>query len=778
MMLFTILLATTILAQINLDFTINIEDRFYYPNETIEINVSIINRETAFTAKDVKLTLNVGNRFYNYDLDDIKAGGSFEKTITLPPFPQGTHTVKGILNYTSLFDEVFTLETYNSFKVRFPEIERFPRDIKIIGFELPDKIFAGKTYDVSVLIKNDGTIPANLVIEVGSLDEFKSEEVTLDSGESKTLTLSVLFYNTGISLIEARVFALVDDVKYLVTYSAKKAFIVPERIAKLSFDRIELIDEQDNEINQNDEVNLKIYLSNEGEYSAMDVVGILSSENLEIEIVNSTVNYNLIAPAESNANPYNFFKIIATNAEVKDYVLELSVDYFDSEMRKASFNIPLTIISDTCNSDEDCKENQTCTAGVCEELTCECGYAENHKCISYECCSDEQCGEDMVCNQETHACGIPSDLIRDVLIVTIGNEINKNDDYLSILGEYKEILKADGLSSFYIELDSPKVEKFFNIKLDNQEDWKAIKLVLDKILHKTNSKYLLILGGVDVVPMPEIENGCFFDFPNGVPTDDLYGDLNLDKKPDTIVARIPTGRGSKSIGTIVKVLQKSINLHKAKVNVKKPFFIGDTCVGYLDSPYAEEKMSVNNYLTSHASCQGDINECIGIEDFTNGVDSDMVYFIVHGDGRAFMAEVCEEDSYSYAEILNAKTVSKYTLPDTFMTVACFGGAIDLDGYHRDLYKDESTTVSFLNNGVGYYGGNTLYGLTIGGAPRIEGSVGVDMGVYKKMLEGKTIGESVLETKNNLLKKAKTECEFAVIFEKQLYGDPTLKSNMG
>ncbi|MCC7552362.1 hypothetical protein KO317_01705 [Candidatus Micrarchaeota archaeon] len=50
-----------------------------------------------------------------------------------------------------------------------------------------------------------------------------------------------------------------------------------------------------------------------------------------------------------------------------------------------------------CTSDDECQNTQTCNNGFCEEVTDICGYAFNHRWISYECCSDTDCIDNKIC---------------------------------------------------------------------------------------------------------------------------------------------------------------------------------------------------------------------------------------------------------------------------------------------------------------------------------------------------------------------------------------------
>ena len=62
----------------------------------------------------------------------------------------------------------------------------------------------------------------------------------------------------------------------------------------------------------------------------------------------------------------------------------------------------------SCTADEQCGTNQTCVDGTCQNLSCECGFAQNHQCVAFECapgcasCPEgEVCGEDHQCHAAT-----------------------------------------------------------------------------------------------------------------------------------------------------------------------------------------------------------------------------------------------------------------------------------------------------------------------------------------------------------------------------------------
>ena len=485
LLLIFVSLALTASAQVNLDFTINIDDKIYFPNEKVKVDVIVVNRDVSFAAKNAVLTLTIADREYSFKLGDISAGQNFSKEITLPEFPPGTHTIKGVLSYTGIFDETFTIETYNSFEVRFPEVERYPRNVNVIGFNLPDKLIAGKTYDVSVVVKNEGIIGGNMIIEVASLEEFVDEETFLGPGESKTINLKINFKNTEVSLIEARVYALINGIRYLLVYSGKKAYLEPERVAKLLVDRLELIDESDNQINQNDEVKLKIFLKNTGNYPASSVKGKLKSSSDEIEISQADADYILIQNGQ-NVAPTNPYIIKTKDIQPGQYILTLDVNYEDSEKHTVSFDVPLSTVAgrDVCSKDMDCADNEVCRKGKCEAVSCECGFIKDKQCIKYECCSDSECGGLATCNKDIYKCVQKSGCINLIKsgpskdkfdFLFIGADFSNNEELKEEVLKLLDLYGDSGYNGFFsIEPFKSNKDKF-NAWMVNAQNYPTLK---------------------------------------------------------------------------------------------------------------------------------------------------------------------------------------------------------------------------------------------------------------------------------------------------------------
>ena len=104
-----------------------------------------------------------------------------------------------------------------------------------------------------------------------------------------------------------------------------------------------------------------------------------------------------------------------------EYKLSVTKEGYDSY--KKIFNIDCT---EECLSDIDCPPDFICLNHSCSQLTCDCGYIENHTCINYDCCLDSDCDENEKCIN--HEC-----VLRRVDI-----EINYSDNHLIVNAVYDD----------------------------------------------------------------------------------------------------------------------------------------------------------------------------------------------------------------------------------------------------------------------------------------------------------------------------------------------------
>jgi len=768
--MFGIIIFTSLALAVNLDFNIGVEDKIFFPNETIPINISIINRETTFSARNATLGVYIGKREYTFELGDIKAGDSLLKEIILPEFPPGDYIIKSQLNYTGFFDERTTLETYNSFHVRFPEMERLPRNIVIKSFSIPENITAGETYTISIRVSNEGNVAGDLIVRLSSLDVSTSKELHLEPGNSDTVNLNVKLYNPGVSIIEARVYAIVNSIKYLLVYDIATVFVRESNIAKLSLSKLELADEPDNKINQNDMVILKINILNNGTWLASKVNGILSSSIPEIEIIKSEGDFGII-PKNGFSNA--IFEIKTSNAKIGSAELNLDVTYTDGlGEHSISIQIPITLSegSEICRSNNDCQEDQICSNNRCVVISCECGEIVNHQCIKYDCCNDLDCEEGYICSNYSHVCEPSKEIKADVLIAT-SSKLKSNDDYNKALREYRETILKEGLTSFYILVDSQKVQELFNIQPANSSDWKSVKNVLDKIIYKVEPDYLLIIGGVDIIPQPPAKTES--KIPTIPTSDDRYTDIDLDGIPDVSVGRIPDSKDN-IIEPIIKGLDSSIKLRKIKIFNK--VILGDIClfspplcpgisdVNLLSNAIFDKNCKNNEYCYPAPPYCIDL-KCENKREFYNYLlNSDIINLNAHGSPFSFSALAADRKWYN---VLNSEDLYKlqFNTNPILFTIACHGGTIDCEEY--GCITKRGNVFSFLNNGVAVYIANTRYGY--GGLTAKYLS-----NFYKNIRNGKSIGEAILSMKKEELQNSYTDFENAVIYEIQVYGDPTIR----
>jgi len=788
--LFFVSLAGIVIAALNLEFTISLPKNYFFPNETIPITVNVINREVTYSARNLTLSIIVGQRTFNFNLGDLSASQSILKNITLPELPSGTYVIRGILNYTGYFGEAITVETYNSFDVKFPEIKLLPRNIFIKSFEVPDSVTQDKPYQALITVINNGTIPADLIASVNSVDSNISKTFHLDPGQTQTITLDVTSKNAGITVLEGRVYAVVDNVNYLMNYIVKNVFVLENKVAKISYDRVEFVDEPDGQINQNDEVKLTIYLRNEGNSAASDTKGTLSSS--EINITKSIVDYKLLLPNEINSADY--FEIKTVNASIGQHNLSLDVVFNDmSGSHQISLSIPIEVKPDlpqSCKVDSDCGENEICKNSKCEEIVCECGEAKSHECVRYTCCSDSDCDEGYVCNFVKHVCEQSQQINADVLIVT-SSKLKTDGDYNESLKEYRKELSNSGFTSFYILVDSQKVKDLFNTQPADPTDWKSVKSVLDKIIYKVKPSYLLILGGTEVIPQPPARTEA--NIPTVPPTDDIYSDITLDGVPDIAIGRIPIDDAK----VMSDYLQMLTQAHKETTTIHKKIILGDACGGsdcflYRDVDYTSDFIfgmkcdQNNNCLKSPPYCSGRGSPpifpvpCEKKNEMLSAVkNSDFIFVGGHGDGTGFYSieqaggGVLGDVILSSGQIYDMDFSKKIV-----MTFACFGGSIDVSAIcvapgacaYPPLTPSGSTALSSVYKKVSIYLGNTRFGF--GGTASAQ----LYKEVYNGIKNGESVGNAVLKMKRNELPSAYSEWWKAVIYEIQLYGDPTLKLN--
>lgn len=393
------------------EFQIKVESRYYQPYEEVPLNVTFTSYERE--PKNVTLVVEVGGRKFKYDFYEVRPNKEIKKTIVLPQQTPGRHVVKGRIYYSDNLGNTITESAADDIEVLFPkEIKSYPKRVVVASFEPPQTIYGGKSYIVKSRIDNAGDLEAKILVELGSYDEFQSREIVLKPGESETIDLNMTFYSTGLSFLESRIFYIEGEHKYLVNYFAKESVVTDEKIADITFDHLEPYLESNMEINQNDEVKLRVHLLNRGKFPAFGVIGYLTGNVKGLTLTRSRVDYGTISPklVTGGASSDEYFEIATKNVDVQETALNLTITYRDNENRTRSYVIPINIFAgdDKCFTNYDCKAGFYCGEGVCQELVCQCGEKTDHRCINptdSKCPEGQRCNYLGVCEAVPCACG-------------------------------------------------------------------------------------------------------------------------------------------------------------------------------------------------------------------------------------------------------------------------------------------------------------------------------------------------------------------------------------
>lgn len=761
---------------LNVLVSLQIPKKIFLSNETIPLSIEVINKEEVFKVKNASLQIIIGRgeraRIYFFEIGDLRAKEKWERNLTLPEFPPGNYLIHGTLTYLGYFDEIVIEDVFTSFNVRFPEVKLIPNVI-IKNFTLPVRIFENEEKEAKVVIENIGGVEGEVIVKISSMELETNKTLLLLPGEKEEIIFPIKFPTEGVKQVEVRVYAKVDGNIFLLDYRSKKLYVEKRLRAQLIVEKVEVVDELDGVINSIDRVKIAVYLKNIGNLVAGNIKSILSSTHPRIKIIEHEYNYKVIIPEASEPG---YFEIETENVEVGTYNLEMSINYSDFTGRYSfTAKVPIFIQSgsNVCVSDEECLPSEICEGGQCKKIECECGRIINHKCMPFECCSDLDCEEGYVCDR--HVCKPIKEIKADVLIVT-SSKLKSSREYEEVLREYREILLEEGLTSFYILLDSEKVKELFNIEPANVEDWKSVKKVLDKIIYKIKPTYLLIIGGVDVIPQPPAKTTA--EIPTIPVSDDRYVDLDLDGKPEIAVGRIPSPIGGK-VDIVISALQSSISIHKH--NMISPFgkmMIADACgVSIWRSPVPPcilqadiAFLSFNMFgrpCRSSPDCYTAPPYCMDLLCEKRGAILEMLQrpqvlaIHAHANEYGFYAEGILGKVYL---ILTSAELRRFIYNPLFLTVGCYAGKIDCD---RGCVSERGNVFSFLKNGVAAYIGNTRYGYMMLRSAKPLAKF------YDYVRGGDSLGVALLKMKRDFLKQ-KSEWHNAIIYEIQLYGDPTIK----
>lgn len=347
----------------------------------------------------------------------------------------------------------------------------------------------------------------------------------------------------------------------------------------------------------------------------------------------------------------------------------------------------------------------------------------------------------------------------DAQIITLENKIN----------DFINSLINDGLNGIFLYLDEDETSDIIGNKVTNPNSWNNIDGILDQLIPRLNTKYLIIIGGYD----------RFVQAPIGSSTgsDDPYGDYNpKDNLPEIPVGRIPDPNNG-DLDVILNALDTAISLHNTgglDLTTHVAPIMG--CGGFDNKPWNSGKCFCkaiwgSSFCDASCNCNHQ-NEMSG---------KDFVMILAHGPGAAscdLLVGGCIQSGTSHCHGRTSFGPSDMSSIDVseavWMSMSCGGGHLMLKSSTSD-----SITMTFLKRGGAVYFGSTnnnngdMGSCSVPGGDSCIGSLYTE--IASRFTVGKRIGDAYREGKNYYL--THYSCPVGTSYQGHincLYGDPTLK----
>lgn len=363
---------------------------------------------------------------------------------------------------------------------------------------------------------------------------------------------------------------------------------------------------------------------------------------------------------------------------------------------------------------------------------------------------------------------------KDVVLITATSQFTTDSRYQSALSSYESTLSSKGLSFVYFDLSSNNASNLLGF-IPNLNDWHSVKMAINKIEYQTNPTYVVILGNVNIIPMPSVYTSVPFDTPlmhptanlSSIPTDDPYASLTNSTIPSVVLARIP-GSSADEIATL---LSNGVKKHSS-TNFKLGI-IGDGVQGGDDS-FVRSDTNWFSQVTTGLTCSAN-SDCLYAPPYcSTGINCNSSSALQNNIASVYGVQVydCHGDGFTCAGSIQPIIISSMfggvppqlnTTP-VIMIAACFDGSIDNSLLGSVGVKTLATDM--LDNGASVYIGNTKEGY--GGITPAEEAF-----IYNKFKNGEPIGKAFLDMKVNYLTHPYNPYQEGTAHEQQLYGDPTI-----
>ncbi|MCD4694874.1 MAG: DUF11 domain-containing protein [Bacteroidales bacterium] len=324
-------------------------------------------------------------------------------------------------------------------------------------------------------------------------------------------------------------------------------------------------------------------------------------------------------------------------------------------------------------------------------------------------------------------------------------------------------------------------------------------LVLDR-----NAEHVMIVGGDNAIPFYSLnldaepakangkwENSLVYEpeggydissaTDNNLWSDEPYSDLNDDYYPDISIGRLPGNPKS-----IITTISNSANTYegenvlvtakKGSLNVKEN---GKSIVKEITNSFKYEWGFIaadifKFYQTRDTIFANPISgQVINGKTFQNSLENNnsIIYIAAHGNDyrelwkpiQQFSDDASNSNIFLQANNTTASLLNSGAHP-LLVTTTCHGGIVFPEDDNNSINGNNSMVMTFLENGGAGYIGSTGY------YPRDKEDLPKELFINFK--HKKSIGDSLLQAKRNVLYANENFIEWCAVFGQNLYGDPT------
>lgn len=374
----------------------------------------------------------------------------------------------------------------------------------------------------------------------------------------------------------------------------------------------------------------------------------------------------------------------------------------------------------------------------------------------------------------------------------------KRERIISILNDY--IKKVSDSVNYHLldACEHLQHETVIPLQTSNADkDWMEYHRVLYKnyIFNQRNvTNYLFIIGGEDIIPMPEIPNA--FTIPDKfIPTDFLYAYNHIISK-DTIeivnststkticyyVGRLPLGTNA-TLDILEGYLNRSSKMMKEGIPVQMTYAQSDPTWKKVSSITISDISNgglIPEVNVDSSLCYNNIflSPYITVDTVDNVFNpyANLFYFNLHGSNNPqnpnFLGCDSSDEDRTFYDGISPKSFKTTKFDNIIVTEACYGGKF------RGLKTEQSMLLTSLAHQTLIYLGSSV--VALGSVDPKDDRVGVNMccadvlahAFIRNLIGGETAGEALMHTRYELY-NAKNLSNLLTILEFSLFGDPAM-----